>query len=155
MSALRVIGAGCSAIQACNHASTARTRRFSSDDGGRSSFPKMFDVCLATARSVMTSCAAMAAFVELEDDPAMGPPGRWAVGDAFTHEADIRGSLGVERVPADAVALGLKGSIARWREVLGEDSMPTLLVRAPDLREWWIGTPDDPGAVVVRRKKSG
>jgi uncharacterized protein (TIGR03083 family) len=93
--------------------------------------------------------AAMAAFVELEDDPAMGPPGRWAVGDAFTHEADIRGSLGVERVPADAVALGLKGSIARWREVLGAASMPTLLVRAPDLREWWIGTPDDPGAVVV------
>src|SRR5271166_2182999 len=32
-------------------------------------------------------------FAQLEDDPVMGPPARWAFGDAITHEADIRGAL--------------------------------------------------------------
>ena len=88
-------------------------------------------------------------FARLDDDPSMGPPARWAFGDAVTHEADIRGTLGAGRVPDEAVALSLKGSIARWRDVLGATSLPTLLLRAPGLREWWIGTPDDPEAVVV------
>jgi len=88
-------------------------------------------------------------FVLLGDDPVMGPPARWAFGDAVTHEADIRGAVGAERVPDAAVLLGLKGSISRWREILSRAKAPTLLVRAPDAREWWLGTPGDPEATIV------
>ena len=93
--------------------------------------------------------AAAERFARLDDDPVMGPPAQWAFGDAVTHEADVLGTVGAGRVPADAVALALKGSIARWREVLGATSLGTLVVRAPDLREWWIGTHEDPEATVV------
>ena len=55
-------------------------------------------------------------FAQLEDDPTLGPPARWAFGDAITHEADIRGALQAGRVPPDAVLLSVKGSVARWRE---------------------------------------
>jgi hypothetical protein len=88
-------------------------------------------------------------FAQLEDDPVMGPPARWAFGDAVTHEADIRGALQAGRVPSDPVLLSLKGSVARWRETLWEASAPTLLLRAPDARSWWLGVRDDPVAVVV------
>jgi uncharacterized protein (TIGR03083 family) len=88
-------------------------------------------------------------FVLLDEDPAMGPPARWAFGDAVTHEADIRGAVGAERVPHDAVVVGLKGSVARWREVLSQAKAPTLLVRAPDARDWWLGSPDEPERTVV------
>jgi len=88
-------------------------------------------------------------FVLLDDDHVMGPPARWAFGDAVTHEADIRGAVGAERVPDAAVLLGLKGSISRWREILSRAKAPTLLVRAPDAREWWLGTPGDPEATIV------
>jgi uncharacterized protein (TIGR03083 family) len=88
-------------------------------------------------------------FVGLPDDPVMGPPARWALGDAVVHEADLRGALGVERVPSEAVAMALKGQITRWRQVLSGISAPALLLRAPDAREWWLGSPDDPEAVVV------
>ena len=57
-------------------------------------------------------------FVRLKDDPVMGPPSRWAFGDAIIHEADFRGATGTERVPHHAVVLALKGSIGRWRETL-------------------------------------
>jgi len=88
-------------------------------------------------------------FAQLEDDPVMGPPARWAFGDAITHEADIRGALQAGRVPSDAALLSLKGSVARWRETLWDASAPTLLLRAPDARDWWLGVRDDPTAVVV------
>ena len=88
-------------------------------------------------------------FAQLEDDPVMGPPARWAFGDAITHEADLRGALQAGRVPFDAVLLSLKGSVARWRETLRDRSAPTLLLRAPDARDWWLGVRDDPMAVVV------
>ena len=83
------------------------------------------------------------AFDALPDHAVTGPPARWAFGDAVVHEGDIRGALGASRVPAEAVLLGLKGSIARWRETLGSAAVAPLLVRAPDAREWWVGEPDD------------
>ena len=89
---------------------------------------------------------AAARFAALDDDPIMGPPGRWAFGDAVTHEADIRGALHAGRVPHDAVLLALKGAIARWRQVLADANTPTLLLRATDARSWWLGQPDDPDA---------
>ena len=92
---------------------------------------------------------ATGAFVGLPDDPVMGPPARWAFGDAVVHEADLRGALAAERVPTEAVIMALKGQIARWRQVLGASPAPTLLLRVPDVREWWLGGPDEPGAVVV------
>jgi len=88
-------------------------------------------------------------FTRLEGDPVMGPPARWAFGDAITHEADIRGALRAGRVPSDAVLLSLKGSVARWRETLRDASAPTLLLQAPDARGWWLGVRDDPMAVVA------
>ena len=88
-------------------------------------------------------------FAQLEDDPTLGPPARWAFGDAITHEADIRGALQAGRVPPDAVLLSVKGSVARWRETLHAASAPTLLLRAPDARDWWLGARDDPKAVRV------
>ena len=42
--------------------STASTRRWSSGAGARPSFPKMLVTCFSTARSVTTSCSAMAWF---------------------------------------------------------------------------------------------
>jgi uncharacterized protein (TIGR03083 family) len=89
------------------------------------------------------------AFLALPDDPVMGPPGRWAFGDAIVHEADIRGAIGAERVPSEAVALALKGSIARWRQVVADWRLPTLLLRCPDLREWWLGDRGDLNAIVA------
>jgi len=88
-------------------------------------------------------------FADLEDDPVMGPPARWAFGDAVSHEADIRGALGAGRVPHDVVVVALKGAIARWRQVLGDADVPTLLLRAPDAREWWLGDANDTSAVSV------
>jgi uncharacterized protein (TIGR03083 family) len=89
------------------------------------------------------------AFATLDDDPTMGPPARWAFGDAVTHEADLRGALDAGRVPADVVALALKAAIARWRQVLADAGAPTLLLRAPDLREWWLGEQGDAHAIVA------
>jgi len=89
-------------------------------------------------------------FVRLDDDPVMGPPARWAFGDAINHEADIRGALGAARVPHDAVVVGLKGSVSRWREVLSQAKTPALLLRAPDARDWWFGAHDDPEMTVVK-----
>jgi uncharacterized protein (TIGR03083 family) len=89
-------------------------------------------------------------FVHLDDDPLIGPPARWAFGDAVVHEADLRGALGIDRVPPDAVLLSLKGSIARWREVLARmDSPTTLIVRPTDSREWRLGMPSTEPPIIV------
>jgi uncharacterized protein (TIGR03083 family) len=93
--------------------------------------------------------AAATRFAALDDDPMMGPPARWAFGDAITHEADLRGALSAAHVPQDAVLLALKGAIARWRQVLHDAGAPTLLLRATDARDWWLGQPDDLAAVIV------
>jgi uncharacterized protein (TIGR03083 family) len=92
---------------------------------------------------------ALESFWTVPEDPVMGLPVRWAFGDGVVHEADIRGAIGDGRVPPDAVALALKGQIARWRLVVADAKLRTLLVRCPDLRDWWLGQHDDPRAVVV------
>jgi len=93
--------------------------------------------------------AAVEDFSALPDDPVMGPPSRWAFGDGVIHEADLRGALDRGRVPHDAMALSLKGSISRWRQVLAGAGTPSLLLHMRDLRDWRLGSPDDPGAVSV------
>jgi hypothetical protein len=89
-------------------------------------------------------------FVRLDDDPRMGPPARWAFGDAVIHEADLRGAIGAERVPHDAVRLALKGMVGRWRESLRPSDVPSLHVLALDTRGWWLCDPGDPSAVSVQ-----
>lgn len=86
--------------------------------------------------------------VALPDHPVMGPPARFAFGDAVVHEADIRGALDGGRVPPDAVAASLKGQIAMWRLTLKQAEAPTVLLQT-ELREWWLGTPDDPAHINV------
>jgi len=81
-------------------------------------------------------------FIRLDDDPVMGPPARWAFGDAIIHEADLRGAVHADRVPRDAVLLALKGSISRWRQRLATIEVPSLLVQTLDARDWWLGDPD-------------
>jgi hypothetical protein len=88
-------------------------------------------------------------FARLDPDPDMGPPARWAYGDAVSHEADLRGVTAASRVPDAEVAVALKGAISRWRQVLEATPAPPLLVRMPDVREYWLGRRDDPNAVVV------
>ena len=89
-------------------------------------------------------------FTRLDDDPRMGPPARWAFGDGVIHEADVRHALSAGRPPHDAVALSLKGSIARWRATLEHaDSPRTLIVRPPDAREWTLGTPSTDAPIIV------
>ena len=88
-------------------------------------------------------------FAALDDDPVLGPPARWAFGDAVTHEADLRGALSAGRVPEEAVQAALKGAISRWRQVLRDARTRTLLVRAVDAREWWLGEPADADTVVA------
>jgi uncharacterized protein (TIGR03083 family) len=87
-------------------------------------------------------------FTRLEEDAVMGPPVRWAFGDAVIHEADIRGAVSAGRVPYDAVLLGMHGSIARWRDVLANAGL-SLVVRPPDAREWSLLTAQDHEVVFV------
>ena len=92
---------------------------------------------------------AMTTFRSLRE-PFLGlAPARWAFGDAVIHEADIRGALGAVRAPDDAVLLSLRGTLMRWQQVLSGAGAPTLHVRSPDGPDWWLGTVDDPDAVVV------
>ena len=87
-------------------------------------------------------------FAALDDEPNVGPPARWAFGDAVVHEADVRGALTAGRVPADAVMLSLKGTIVRWREVLAHADPPmTLIIRPTDGREWILGAPNNPSII--------
>lgn len=86
-------------------------------------------------------------FDTLPDDELMGPPARWAFGDAVSHEADVRGALHAGRVPDEVVAVAMKIAIGRWRSALAEATTPTLHLTCPGLRDWWLGTPDDPDAV--------
>jgi uncharacterized protein (TIGR03083 family) len=93
---------------------------------------------------------ALVPFCRLDQLFLGSPPARWAFGDAVVHEADVRGSLDRDRVPSDAVSIALDGTMKRWhREVLSRARVPTLHVQPPDSHDWWIGTPDDPNAVIV------
>jgi uncharacterized protein (TIGR03083 family) len=94
---------------------------------------------------------AATAFAKLGDDPQLGPPARWAFGDAVIHEADARGALAAGRVPPDAVMLALQGTIGRWRQTIAPIDPPTtLIVRPPDAREWKLGPPNDNEPVIVK-----
>ena len=53
------------------------------------------------------------------------------------------------RVPDDAVLLSLGDSMARWEQVLSRASGPTLRVQSPEGSSWWVGTRDDPNAILV------
>jgi uncharacterized protein (TIGR03083 family) len=88
-------------------------------------------------------------FASLDEEFFGFPPARWAFGDAVVHEADVRGALDGGRVPDDALVLALEATMARWhREVLSRAGVPALHVRC-ESRDWWLGEPEDPDAVIV------
>ena len=87
--------------------------------------------------------AAASQFAELGPSPMGGTPAMWAFGDAVVHEADLRPVLAPgTRVPRDAMALGLKAAVARWRGELGSAGVPPLDMVANDMRTWRVGDPD-------------
>ena len=82
-------------------------------------------------------------FSGLGSSPLGGTAAMWAFGDAVVHEADLRPVLAPgTRVPDDAMTLGLKAAVARWRAQLGAAGVPALDVSATDARDWRIGDPD-------------
>jgi uncharacterized protein (TIGR03083 family) len=84
--------------------------------------------------------AATDRFVGLGPSPIGGTPAMWAFGDAVVHEADLRPVLAPgTRVPDDAVALGLKAGVARWRGRLAEAGATPLDIVVPGLRTWRVG----------------
>jgi len=87
-------------------------------------------------------------FAELVHSPFGGSPARWAFGDAVIHEADIRGALQSDRVPAEAMNLGLRGSLARWQEVLERANTPAVCI-VTSTGEWRSGPSDDSDQVAV------
>lgn len=88
-------------------------------------------------------------FAELGPSPIGGTAAMWAFGDAVVHEADLRPVLASgTRIPAEAMALGLKAAVARWRAELGAAGVAPLDV-ATDLRTWRIGDPDTAAQTVT------
>ncbi len=82
--------------------------------------------------------------------PLGGTAAMWAFGDAVVHEADLRPLLAPgTRPPDNAVSLGLKAAVARWRVELGAAGVPPLDVVATDMRTWRIGYPDAAAQVVT------
>ncbi len=84
-------------------------------------------------------------FGDLGPAPMGGTPAMWAFGDAVVHEADLRPVLAPgTRVPDQAVDLGLKAAISRWRAQLSSatDAVGPLDVVAADKRTWRIGGPE-------------
>lgn len=93
-------------------------------------------------------------FSEIGPSPRGGTPAMWGFGDGVVHEADLRPVLAPgTRPPADAIELGLKAAIARWRDALAEAEVPPLRLVAGDLRSWPIGdlgaAGDEPVATVT------
>lgn len=82
-------------------------------------------------------------FGELGPSPLGGTPAMWAFGDAVVHEADLRPVLASgTRVPEDAMRLGLKAALARWRAELAAAAVPPLDLVTIDMRTWRVGDPD-------------
>jgi hypothetical protein len=75
--------------------------------------------------------------------PGMGDPWMWAFGDAVVHEADVAGALGSERPPDEAVRLGARSGIARWRTHLPTCGVESLRLEVGDWRAFWCGEPSD------------
>jgi hypothetical protein len=93
---------------------------------------------------------AVEAFCRISESQIGGTPGMWAFGDGVVHEADLRPVLAPgTRVPADAMALGLKAAIARWRQALAGAGVPPLKITATDMRHWWVGDDHDLHATTV------
>ncbi len=89
--------------------------------------------------------AAIARFGSLPPSPIGGTAAMWAFGDAVVHEADLRPVVAPgTRIPDDALAMGLKTAIARWRAELGAAGVPPLDIVATDLRTWRVGDADAP-----------
>ncbi len=94
--------------------------------------------------------AAAGRFARLGPSPLPGTPAMWAFGDAVVHEADLRPVLAPgTRVPGEAVSLGLKAAIARWRGELAAAGVPPLDIVATDARTWRAGDPETPAAATV------
>jgi len=100
-------------------------------------------------RDLLTAWAeCLERFSDLVTSPFGGTPARWAFGDAVVHEADLRGALDAGRVPHDVARLALRGSTARWHDVLVKSGSPQLCVRSPEGIEWLAGPPGRPGLEV-------
>lgn len=94
--------------------------------------------------------AAADRFAGLGPSPIGGTAAMWAFGDAVVHEADLRPVLAPgTRVPDDAVALGTKAGVARWRGQLTEAGAVPLEIVAPGLRTWRVGDHDAPAPTVT------
>lgn len=94
--------------------------------------------------------AAASAFPTLDVVEGMGDPAMYAFGDAVVHEADLREVLEPDTsVPPDAVALSIKTGISMWRPVVAAAGSPTVQVRMAGLRDYWLGRPEDPDALVL------
>jgi len=83
---------------------------------------------------------ALGPFGELTESPLGATPARWAFGDALAHEADLRPVLAAgSRPPDEAIAVGLKAAISRWRSELSAAGAPNLKIIVPGHREWLVG----------------
>jgi hypothetical protein len=71
--------------------------------------------------------------------PGMGDASMWAFGDAVVHEADLGGALAAGRPPIEAVRLGARSGVVRWRAHLPEQGVASLRLVVTDWREFWCG----------------
>lgn len=72
----------------------------------------------------------------------------WAFGDAVVHEADLGAALGGHRPPTEAVRLGARTGIARWRAYLPDHGVESLRIEVTDWRTFWCGDPADDAPAV-------
>ena len=85
--------------------------------------------------------------VALPDHPDLGPPARWAFGDALVHEADVAESLGSDQQPPiGAVSTHLSAGLSRWSPQLAKASIH-LRVTSSEGRTWEVGA--DPGTTTL------
>lgn len=86
---------------------------------------------------------AIDAMAELDDEPGMGDPVRWAFGDAAVHEADLRGALAPgTTLPAPALEAASDTAWAMFRSSLKRNGAPPLVVRLGDGSELRHGDTD-------------
>jgi uncharacterized protein (TIGR03083 family) len=101
--------------------------------------PEVLDVWRRARRS----------FGELPETPEMGDPAMWALGDALVHEADLHEAAGRgSRPPTEAMMMGVKFGLARWRLHLSEHSVSSLRIDVAGGRQYWCGAPDDEAPVL-------
>lgn len=121
---------------------------YGSDDWTATQIARLDGVAVAELLSAWQASARD--LVELTDSPMGGTPSMWAFGDAVVHEADLRPTLAPgSRVSPEAMAMGLKAAIARWRHHLGEAGLPPLLIQTPDGDSWKVGDTEADDVVTV------